>query len=434
MIATITITCCSIVLMFVSLMVFPEAKIKGKSFETFFIGPLLGAVIILCFGLIDYSDLGKSLIQSGSINPLEILALFLSMSFLSIVLDEAGFFSYLACKVANKSKGSQYTLFFLLYALTSILTIFTSNDIVILTFTPFIIFFTKRAKISPIPFLVSEFVASNTYSMLLLIGNPTNIYLAESFNIGFFEYFSKMWLATILSGVAGLVSLLVIFRKKLKASFAATEDHPTLKDPVLALVSLVILGLTIIMMAVSDFVSIPLWLVSVVGALFLIVFVLFYGIKNKRSYRYLGNSFLRLPYPVIPFILSMFVLVLSLKDAGVIKIIANYLSNINPYLGVGLISFIGADFLNNIPMSVFFTEVISSMSTYNSLNVYLAIISSNIGAYLTPVGALAGVMWMSILKNHEIKFGFLDFIKYLSPISIISLVFAFLGLFLVNLL
>lgn len=309
-------------------MVFPEAKIKGKSFETFFIGPLLGAVIILCFGLIDYSDLGKSLIQSGSINPLEILALFLSMSFLSIVLDEAGFFSYLACKVANKSKGSQYTLFFLLYALTSILTIFTSNDIVILTFTPFIIFFTKRAKISPIPFLVSEFVASNTYSMLLLIGNPTNIYLAESFNIGFFEYFSKMWLATILSGVAGLVSLLVIFRKKLKASFAATEDHPTLKDPVLALVSLVILGLTIIMMAVSDFVSIPLWLVSVVGALFLIVFVLFYGIKNKRSYRYLGNSFLRLPYPVIPFILSMFVLVLSLKDAGVIKIIANYLSNI----------------------------------------------------------------------------------------------------------
>jgi arsenical pump membrane protein len=184
------------------------------------------------------------------------------------------------------------------------------------------------------------------------------------------------------------------------------------------------------MMAVSDFVSIPLWLVSVVGALFLIVFVLFYGIKNKRSYRYLGNSFLRLPYPVIPFILSMFVLVLSLKDAGVIKIIANYLSNINPYLGVGLISFIGADFLNNIPMSVFFTEVISSMSTYNSLNVYLAIIASNIGAYLTPVGALAGVMWMSILKNHEIKFGFLDFIKYLSPISIISLAFCFLGIIL----
>lgn len=59
--------------------------------------------------------------------------------------------------------------------MVAILTIFTSNDIVILTFTPFICYFSKNAKINPIPYLVAEFAAT-TYSMMLIIGNPTNIY------------------------------------------------------------------------------------------------------------------------------------------------------------------------------------------------------------------------------------------------------------------
>ena len=432
MIASICVTVFSIVSMFLSLVFLPEIKIKGRSIETFFIGPLFGALIVLIFGLVDYAELGSSLIKAGSINPLEILALFLAMSFVSIVLDEAGFFSYLAAKVASKAKGSQYHLFMLLYLLTSVLTIFTSNDIVILTFTPFIIFFSKRAKISPIPYLVSEFVAANTYSMLLLIGNPTNIYLAQSFNISFFSYFKEMWLATLLSGIGGLALMLLFFHKSLKVSFEAIDDKPVLKDKVLAISALGILVLTIVMMAISDFIDLPLWLVSVVGAFLLILISVLYGIRRHSSFRTLGSSFIRLPYPVIPFILSMFVLVSSLKDNGVIQLIGDHLSTVNPYAGVGLVSFFSADLLNNIPMSVFFTQVISSMSPVNELNVFLAIISSNLGAFLTPVGALAGVMWMSILKRHEIRFGFIDFMKYLSPIALLSLGLAFLGLFIVS--
>ncbi|MFA5341368.1 MAG: ArsB/NhaD family transporter, partial [Clostridia bacterium] len=50
--------------------------------------------------------------------------------------------------------------------------------------------------------------------------------------------------------------------------------------------------------------------------------------------------------------------------------------------------------------------------------VYGSIIGSNIGAFLTPVGALAGIMWTSILKKHEIKYTFLDFVKYGIIISV----------------
>jgi arsenical pump membrane protein len=60
-------------------------------------------------------------------------------------------------------------------------------------------------------------------------------------------------------------------------------------------------------------------------------------------------------------------------------------------------------------MSVLFTKVLENRS---EIALFSTIIGSNIGAYLTPVGALAGIMWMSILKKHNISYSFKDFIKY----------------------
>lgn len=88
----------------------------------------------------------------------------------------------------KKAGASQKKLFFLLYIVTSVLTVFTSNDVIILTFTPFICYFAKNCEIDPVPYIVTEFVAANTWSMLFIIGNPTNIYLATTYGVGFAEY------------------------------------------------------------------------------------------------------------------------------------------------------------------------------------------------------------------------------------------------------
>ena len=124
-----------------------------------------------------------------SVNPIKILLLFLSMTLLSVYLGDAGFFDYLANRIFLKTKGGKLKLFLVLYAVVSILTVFTSNDVIILTFTPPVCIFAKKAKISPIPFLLGEFVAANTWSMAFIIGNPTNVYLAGSAGISFLEYF-----------------------------------------------------------------------------------------------------------------------------------------------------------------------------------------------------------------------------------------------------
>ena len=181
----------SIIGMFICILKYPKLKIKNFQMDTFFICPLIGAVIILFINN-NFGVFWNSITSNTSLNPLKILILFISISFISITLDESGFFKYISSLFVSKYKSSQFKLFTVLYILISILTVFTSNDIVILTFTPFILYLSKRGNINPIPYLVMEFVAGNTYSMMLEIGNPTNIYLSGGFNIPFLDYFIKM--------------------------------------------------------------------------------------------------------------------------------------------------------------------------------------------------------------------------------------------------
>lgn len=73
-------------------------------------------------------------------------------------------------------------------------------------------------------------------------------------------------------------------------------------------------------------------------------------------------------------------------------------------------------------MSVLYADIIHHMPLLpqQALNraIYSSIIGSNIGAYLTPIGALAGMMWMRILKKEDIDLSFGKFVSYGALISI----------------
>jgi arsenical pump membrane protein len=49
-------------------------------------------------------------------------------------------------------------------------------------------------------------------------------------------------------------------------------------------------------------------------------------------------------------------------------------------------------------------------------------VGSNLGAFLTPVGALAGIMFTDLVRKQNIEFSFKTFIKYGSIISIPTLI------------
>ena len=189
----------------------------------------------------------------------------------------------------------------------------------------------------------------------------------------------------------------------------------------MTLVGGIILASCTIFLAIASYLNIPMWIIALGFAILLLIIITIYDIVKKH--KIIFQTFKRLPWNLIPFIISMFIIVTSLDKSGIIKEVALFMDRFSinkttTVLSYGLGSFISCNILNNIPMSVMFERIIAESSQSFFLEkIYSVIIASNIGAYFSPIGALAGIMWMSILNKAGFKFNFKKFIKYGSIIS-----------------
>ena len=432
MIATIIISVITFLGISLSVLWFPHIKIKNIKLDTYWIIALIGAIALVASTLCPVGEIKTSWTSTTAVNPIKILILFFSMTILSIYLDELGLFKFLASAAVNKAKGHQLVLFFVLYFLVAVLTIFTSNDIVILTFTPFICFFCKHAKIKALPYLIAEFAAANTWSMMFIIGNPTNIYLATAAGITFIGYFKVMLLPTILAGLTELLIIFLIFRKDLKEPLNNTEVVEVHIESKLDLViGALHLLVCLVFLVISPYINVEMWLISLICACSLLVCSLIVRIITRKEWIYLSDCFKRLPYQLIPFILSMSIIVIALNYQGIAGKIGEFLNHGPLILNYGASSYLLSNVINNIPMSILFSNVPTALSNGEYLKAtFASIIGSNIGAFLTPIGALAGIMFSNLLAKYEMKFTFFDFIKYGSIVSVPVLIVSLLSLWL----
>ena len=433
MIATIIISSITFLLVILSIFLFPHIRIGKFKLDTYWMIALVGAIILLVTQFAPIEEVGKQLVSQTSINPIKILILFFSMTTISVILDELGLFRFLASVASEKAKANQHALFAMLYFLTAILTVFTSNDVVILTLTPFICFFCKRSKINPIPYLVAEFVAANTWSLMLLIGNPTNIYLGTASGINFVSYFKVMAVPTIVGGIVELAILFLLFHKSLKQPLQNNELIYHLDDKIPVIVGLIDLFTCLGFLVFSSYLNFEMWMISAICAGSLLVFMIVYSCFVKTNFVHVKETVKRLPYQLIPFFLSMFVIVVALNTQGISKAFGDFLGSNNSIWVYGYTSFFASNLINNIPMSILFSNLTNSLSGASYLQgVYASIIGSNIGAFLTPIGALAGIMFSSLVAKNKIRFSFIDFIKYgvIISVPVITVILAMTQLFL----
>ncbi len=401
------VTCAAMIL---CVLFFPKLTVGKLHIATYWMVALLGAAVLLACGQTDVVALGRSLIADTAVNPLKILVLFLSMTILSVFLDELGFFRFLASVILRHSHGGQKRLFFSLYFTVSILTVFTSNDVIVLSFTPFICYFGKNAKIDPMPYLAAEFVGANTWSMALLIGNPTNIYLATAYGVDFISYLGVSILPTVAAGGVSLLALWLLFRKRLKAPILGRAKREIVGDKLCLGVGVFHLAVCTVLLAIGSYIGIEMWIVALCSAGSLFLFTLVISAFRRQKPRVLGGCLRRAPWQLVPFLLSMFVMTEALNMQGTTAEIGNFLGMDLAVLKYGALSFVASNLINNIPMSVFFSSMIGAAGAGEGA-MYATVVGSNLGAFFTPIGALAGLMFSSILAEHEIKFGYLDFLR-----------------------
>lgn len=404
-------------------------KVKIGGVSIFWIVGLFGALILLMINLKYSFDVVGSLIQNTAINPVKILVLFISMTIISIILDCLGFYKYLANKCVKYAKGSQMRLFLIFYIFTSFITLFTSNDIIILSIVPFLCYFCKAAKIDVKPYVFATFVAANTWSMIFIFGNPTNIYVASFANIQFVEYFLVMALPTVLCALTSLGLLLLIFKKALKVKIENIETETVVLNKPLIIANLTMLVGCIVLMSIASYINLEMWYISLGFAVVSVVLNFIICLINKHTTSYIKQALKRIPWNFIPFLLSMFIVNMCLQVNGISEWCANLLNKTNPLLTYGPLSFSFANVMNNIPMTAFFASMLAGSS--NLFAIYATNIGSSICALLTPIGSLAGIMFLEILQENKVDFSFATFVKYGVVISIPTLIVGLASLLIV---
>ncbi len=411
--------------MILSVLFKPTVKVGKYTVDTYWITSIIGCVAMITSGCVSIDRILSAFTENSAVNPIKILVLFICMTTLSVFLDSVGFFAFLASKTLGMAGKSQLRLFLYLYATVSVLTVFTSNDIIVLTFTPFICYFAKHANISPLPYLIGEFVAANTWSMALIIGNPTNIYLSTACGVSFAEYAKIMLLPTFAAGITALVILLLLFRKKLSEPITPSHTDAKIKDKAYLIIGLVHLSLCTLLLAIGSYIGAEMWIVSLFFTLSLFICVGMVSLKRKKPADELAYCAKKAPWQLVPFVLSMFIMILALQQNGVTEKICEILGSEGTVFKYGITSFLAANLINNIPMSVLFSSVIDPLNEGARTGaVYASIIGSNICAFLTPIGALAGMMWSGMLKKQHVKFTYGDFIKYGEAVSIPTILVA----------
>ena len=100
------------VAMILGILFLPKIGRGRFSVDTYWVAAAAGAVALCALGYADLPAVWGALTDfSLPINPIKILSLFLSMTILSVYLDELGFFRYLASAALRRARSSQRSLF-----------------------------------------------------------------------------------------------------------------------------------------------------------------------------------------------------------------------------------------------------------------------------------------------------------------------------------
>jgi len=229
--------------------------------------PILAIAILWAAQCLGPSVIRGGIVGSEGIKPYNIIILFFSLAYMAITLDVTGILEAAAHWVRNKGGTSGRKVFVNFYIFLTLVSMVVGNDPVILTGTAFLTYFIKELELDETAWIISEFSAANTASMVLFVGNPTNVVICEGFgvnNVAYSAYTIFPFLACI---VSGFFALFVQFRndrhipRKL-AKEGGKNPSDFLLDPVGAWVGGILLSCCLAVILVVSFFGVDVWMIS----------------------------------------------------------------------------------------------------------------------------------------------------------------------------
>ncbi|ENJ6137552.1 MULTISPECIES: ArsB/NhaD family transporter [Bacillus] len=390
---------------------------------------LFGAAIMIIFGIVDLHAAFTSHIQW------ETITLLIGMMILVHITSQSGVFEFVAIKAAKAAGGKPIRILLLLSLLTAVGSAFLDNVTTVLLIVPVTLSITRILKVNPIPYLLSEVLFSNIGGTATLIGDPPNIMIGSANkHLDFNAFLLNLAPIVIIISIVTLGFIYFLYRNKLKTTteqikiLMALNEKDYIKDQILLLKSITILGLTILGFILHSIIHVDAAVIAMTGATLLMLI----GVKEHD----IEDVFAHVEWVTIFFFAGLFVLVGGLIDIGLISSLAKEVLDVtNGNIGFAAVlilwvSGIASATIDNIPFVATMIPLIQDLATGLGLSVdspqievlwWALSLGACLGGNGTLIGASANVVVAGIAKREGHGFSYMDFLKIGLPLTIIAL-------------
>lgn len=363
------------------------------------------------------------------------LGLLIGMMILVAITRRTGVFEAVAIWSARLAQGYPLRLLALLSLITAVASAFLDNVTTVLLIVPVTLTLTDRLEITPIPFLVSEIIASNIGGTATLIGDPPNIMIGSAVGLSFNDFLLNLAPICLLIMAVNIALLMLYYRHDLVVSEEHRRQLLTLnpasriKDWRLLKQSLAVLSLTILCFMLHGLLGLESATIALAGAMLLML------ISREEPEEIL----LQVEWPTIFFFTGLFALVGGLKATGVISELARWSLAIThgdlagtAYLVLWL-SAIASAFIDNIPFVATMIPMLQDMGQMSGMSMEPLWWSLSLGACLggngTLIGASANVVVAGIAEKNGYSITFASFLKIAFPLMLVSILLSHLYIY-----
>jgi len=361
-------------------------------------------------------------------------ATFVAIIIISLLLDEAGFFEWAALHVGRWGGGQGRRLFVLFVLLGAAVSAVFANDGAALILTPIVIAMLLALGYGPkatLAFVMAAGFIADAASLPLVVSNLVNIVSADFFDIGFDRYTAVMAPVNLASIAATLMVLFVVFGRDIPKAYDVERlaaPSSAIKDRATFLWGWIILALLLIGFFVLEPRGVPVSAVAATGAVVLLVMAGRGAVISTR--KVLSEA----PWQVVIFSLGMYLVVYGLRNAGLTDQIAgllNYFAQGGVWgaaLGTGILTALLSSVMNNMPtvlVGALSIDASGATGAVKEAMIYANVIGSDLGPKITPIGSLATLLWLHVLRAKGIRISWGYYFKVgivlTTPILLITL-------------
>jgi arsenical pump membrane protein len=371
----------------------------------------VGVALLFAIGGVGASDVGEAVDVLW--RPFIALA---SIMVLTGVAARVGVMDQLAALLMPRARSAG-ALFRIVFVLSLGTAAVLNDDAAILLLTPVVVVLVRRlfpgqpALLAPFAFAV--FMAAGVAPFVT--SNPMNTVIAGAADIDFNEYAGQMVPVALAGSVVSYLVLRRVFARVLSEAPApapAADPGPwaPAQRQALALVLAVLVAYPVFALL-----GLQVWVVAAAGAA--IALALAWRHRAGRPLEVLRGN---VAWDILAFLLGMFVLAQGLQNAGAVEQLTDLYAETGTAVA-GVVSAVGSALINNHSMALTNLLAIEALPGAARETYLAALIGGDLGPRLLPIGSLAGLLWLAVLRGLDVEVSVRQFVVVGAAVTVPSL-------------